>query len=73
MLGTEAVTDCAGGEFAIDISGISVVWAPKRNSGTVLLNAYLAMDAPTNTDDACVRLHDFKQVANWVDATDGKI
>ena len=72
--------------YAIDISGITVGFAPKRNDSAVLLNnKRLPMATPEeaidiynsggfvdeNNNNSPVKVFDFKMVGNWVDASDG--
>jgi len=67
----EITTSDASTDFAVDIRGITVAWAPKRGDGAILINAGYRPLSDSADSNRPARLTDVKTPGGWMDAADG--
>jgi hypothetical protein len=70
----ELSTAATSSRFAVDVSGISVAWGPKRGDGAVRLQfPRVPLDGGKSvaTSNVAAKLYDVKTPGTWVGASDG--
>ena len=73
-LSSAAIADPAAGEYAVDVSQITVGWGPVRGDGAIRLQFQrVPLDSGHKVEDSnqAVRLVDVKTPGTWLGASDG--